>query len=255
MLHVDFHQLRRLLLRVAPLALLVSACFATPQGQIALQITSPANNTVVSPGQTVSLTVTSPNNTTFAQVFVAGDGPIKATEMTSSLPAQLSLLIPQKIALGKHFLTAVGATGTASQPQLSAQLIIDVERADIPTQLIAGPDSIFFESSQGEITPLRIQANFSDGTFYSATRSSYVSFASSNAAIAAVDSNGNVTSVAQGTTTITATYTLNSQNITVSVPVTVPPPNVTASPTSLNFTNQNVGTASPSQAVTHNECQ
>lgn len=244
----DFYK-RIALLTVVALVGFLSGPLCRAQ-QPSIQITSPTNNTVVNPGQTITVSVNSPSNTTFTKVLVMGDSSIKPTALANSLPAQVSVIIPQKIALGKHFLTAMGATGTGSQPQYSAQVSIDVERPDMPTRLKADPVAIIFGSSQGDTERVGISGTFSDGSYLDVSGSSYVNFASSNTSVATVDSNGFVTSVAQGTATITATYTLNSQNISVSIPVTVPRPKITASPTSLNFSNQNVGTTSPAQTVT-----
>src|SRR5256885_13532813 len=84
------------------LGLLGTAPSGRAQNQPSLQITSPANNAVVNPGQTISVNVTSPNDTVFTQVFVVADRPMNVTAMATSVPAQLSLTVPQKIALGKH---------------------------------------------------------------------------------------------------------------------------------------------------------
>ena len=236
-------------LAAAILASPCGMCLAEPQNQPALQITSPTNNAVVNPGQTVSVGVTSPNNTPFTQVFVITDRPMNTTATAASVPAQLSLAIPQKIALGKHLLTAVGKPTSGGQLQYSAPITIDVERTDLPTRLRADPNQILFRSA-GETSPLRILANFSDGSSFVVTESTNVAFQSSNSNVATVSINGIVTAVAQGTVSITATYTIGTQNISVSVPVSVPAPVTTSTPTTLNFNNQNVGTSSVPQTLT-----
>lgn len=63
-----------------------------------------------------------------------------------------------------------------------------------------------------------------DGSILEVTRSSNVTYSSSNTAVATVDANGIVTGGSAGTATITATYTLSGQSVTTAVPVTVPPP-------------------------------
>ena len=223
------------------------------QSQPALQITSPVNNAVVNAGQTLSVSVTSPANVTFTNVSVIAGVPIKAATIASSVPVQLSLSIPVDIALGKHTLTAVGVSASG-QVLYSGPVDIDVERADLPARLTINWKKLIF-SSQGDSAPVRVYGVFADGTIVDVTRSSNLVFSSSNASVATVDSNGRVRGIAQGAASITATYTLTGgsqgpQSVTVSLPVTVPPPVITRSPAALNFNDQNVGTSSSAQGVT-----
>jgi uncharacterized protein YjdB len=232
----------------AVLEVLPAVCFSEPQqAQAGLQITAPANNAVVSPGQSISISVIALNNNSFTSVGVIGD--IGATTLANSTPAQLSLAIPSKTSLGIHTLTAVGTTST-NQVLYSGPINIDVEKLDLPTRLRADPNRVTFGSSKGDTAPLRILATFSDGSYLDATESSNVAYASSNTSVATIDKNGVITSVAKGSASITATYTLGSQTISVSIPVTVPPPRITSTPTSLSFGSQNVGTSSATQTLT-----
>src|SRR5260221_1946115 len=235
----SFKRPARLPVVIAMLAIIGPTCFSAPQQpQSALQITSPANNAVVSPGQSISVSVTSPNNSAFTQVFVIGGAPIGASVMASSVPAQFSLAIPTKISLGEHLLTAVGTT-SAKQDLYSPSIDLDVERSDLPSRISADPDRLIF-TSQGETSPLSVQTNFADGTFYDATRSSNLAFSSSDTGVATVDSSGTVKAVAKGSATITVTYTAGTQTITTSVSVSVPRPVITPSPATLDFGNQNI---------------
>lgn len=235
-----------LALAVSPVAALSPALAG--QTQPALQITSPSDGSVVTPGQTISVSVTSPANISFKQVFVIGERPLPTSTIANSVPASFSILIPQKTRPGKYVLTAWGTT-TANQVQPSAAVTVDVERADLPTSLTANKTRISFES-QGERLPLRISGAFADGSVVDLTVSSNLVYTSSNTSVATVDNNGVVTGIAAGTASITATYGQGTQSVHVSVSVTVPPPVLTPSPTALNFSNQNVGTSSSPETVT-----
>jgi Bacterial Ig-like domain (group 3)/Abnormal spindle-like microcephaly-assoc'd, ASPM-SPD-2-Hydin/Bacterial Ig-like domain (group 2) len=213
-----------------------------------LQITSPSNDTVVNPGQAISVSVTSPANASFSQAGVVGEDPIGFSSVATSVPAEFSITIPTIIACRKFMLTAVGAT-SSGQSARSATILIDVERPDMPTAIGPQIPALTFKAL-GETFPLVLLAQFSDGSILDATESSYVTYSSGNTAIATVDSNGIVTGGSAGSTSITATYALNGQSVQTTIPVTVPPPVMSVSPVSLSFGSQNVGATSTAQQLT-----
>ena len=228
--------------------LLATSIVAWPQQSAPLlQITSPVDSAVVNPGQTLSVVVTSPANASFSEVGVIGEDPIGFGSTSTSVPATLSVSVPTSIACRKFMLTAIGAT-TSGQAARSATVLIDVERADMPTALSPQIAGVSLEVL-GEQFPLVLLAQFSDGSILDVTEASYVTYASANTSVAAVDANGMVTGGSAGSTTITATYTLNGENVQTTVPVTVPPPVMTVNPVSLSFTSQNVGTTSSAQQI------
>lgn len=217
------------------------------QNQPLLQITSPADSTIVNPGQALSVVVTSPANASFSQVGVIGEDPIGFGSTSTSVPATLSISIPASIACGKFMVTAIGAM-TSGQAARSATILVDVERVDMPTAINPQIPSLSFKAL-GEQFPLVLLGTFSDGSVLEVTESTYVTYSSGNTSVATVDANGMVTGGSAGSTTITATYTLNGQSVQTIVPVTVPPPVMTVSPVSLSFGSQNVGTTSSAQAL------
>src|SRR5579872_6993510 len=232
---------------VIALGTLVGARIAwSQQNQPGLQITSPADGAVVAPGQSVSITVVAVNNASVVTVFVLS--PLGGTSTASSLPAQLSMSIPETVALRKYDLTATGGTN-GGQVLYSNPVTIDVERPDLPIQLTSLQGRIVFTGITGP-SPLTIYAKFLDGTNLDVTESSNLAFTSSNPTIATVDANGMVKPVAQGSTTIIATYAQGGQSVSVSIPVTVPRPTVKASPAAMNFEDQSVGTSSIPQTLT-----
>src|SRR5260370_11538288 len=203
---------------------------------------------MVKPGETLSVAVSSLSNTAFKQVFVMGEQLLPETRAVVAAPASFSILIPQGTRPGKYMLTAWGTT-TANQVQASAPITVDVERMDLPTNLTANKTQVTFRS-QGQKAPLRISGKFADGSVVDLTMSSNLAYTSSNTSVATVDNNGVVTAVAAGDASITATYGQGAQSVQASVPVTVPPPVVTPSPTPLSFNGQNVGTSSSPPTLT-----
>jgi len=212
---------RTSLLATTTVTLLAFSLRLAGQTQPALQITSPPDESVVKPGQTVTVSVKSLTNITFKQVFVTGELPLPTTAIATSAPAQFSILIPPGIRPGRYLLTAWGTT-IANQVQGSAPITIDVERADLPTSLSAHRTRISFPS-QGQTMPLRISGTFADGSVVDLTVSSNLAYASSNSTVATVDKNGVVTAIAEGNASITATYGQGIQRVHVSVLATVPP--------------------------------
>ncbi len=230
------------------LSLAFASICGAQQNPPPLQITSPTTGTIVNPGQTISVTVTSPANVAFTQVGVVGEDPIGFSSIATSVPAQFSMAVPTNIACRSYMLTADGATSSGQTAQ-SATILIDVERSDLPRSLSTLMSSITFEAI-GEQFPLVLLGTFSDGSILDLTRSTNMTY-SSNSNIAAVDTNGMVTGAGTGNATITATYSVNGQNVSLAIPVNVQSVGITISPTSLtNFGNQNIGVSSPAQAVT-----
>jgi hypothetical protein len=101
----------------------------------------------------------------------------------------------------------------------------------------------------GEQIPLELFAGFADGTTLSVTASSYVTYSSSNTAVATVDSTGLVTAVGPGSGSVTVTYALASNNNQIFVPVRVPNPVNTAAPAP-TITNLSPGSGAVGTSVT-----
>ncbi len=238
----------RITARVLFTSLIGASVFAVPQSPQALQISSPANGSTVNPGQTLSVTVTSPAGTVFQMISLIGPDPIGFNTLATSAPAQFSIAIPADADCRFYTLTADGLT-QSGQHATSAPIQIDLERADVPMQISASDSGLVLESL-GEQVHLVVFASFSDGSTINVTRSSLVSYGSSNTSVAAVDASGTVTGAAPGSASITATYAISGQSRQVSIPVNVSPPKLAVSPASLTFGSQSVGTSSPAQQLT-----
>jgi hypothetical protein len=102
-------------IRLAALSLAfltVTGLCGAQQNPPQLQISSPANGSVVNPGQTISVTVTSPANVAFSQVAVVGQGPLGFSDIANSVPATFSFAIPTDTSCGTYALTADGKSAS-----------------------------------------------------------------------------------------------------------------------------------------------
>lgn len=234
---------------VVLLVCVISTMVCSAQHSLAqLQITSPTDGSIVNPGQTFSVTVTSSGNATFTNVAVVAENLLDLSDLAASLPAQFSLTVPTNIPCRPHMLTAIGTTASG-QSAHSSTIFVDVERPDLPSSVAALLSSFSFQSL-GEQVPITLTAKFSDGSVLDVTESSYVTYTSSNTAVATVNRHGMVTAAGAGSTTVTATYTLSGQQVQTTIPVNVRAPKLSATPTALIFGNQNVGSGSAPQQIT-----
>jgi Big-like domain-containing protein len=195
---------------------------AFSQGQPQLRIESPADGALVHPGQTIKVRVTSPSGAGFSTVTLAGEGPLPfMTEAADSLPAEFAIKIPAKIDSRRYSLTARGRTTAGNFVETTIQL--DIERPDPPLSVF----SFQFPNLRMQTTDppfyLIILANFSDQKeAIAVTESSYLSYRSTNPAVATVDKSGAVTAVALGAASIEVTYRApDGSKVGVSVPVSV----------------------------------
>jgi hypothetical protein len=239
------------LFRVLMPVLLVTLWPAIASAQAVLEISSPAPNAVVSPGQTVTVNVTSPANVTFTNVGVIGESPIgMSTTLASGVPAQFSFNIPADIACRRYIMSADGTTA-AGQDVSSMNVTIDVERPDMPTSIRSTLPSIFFEAPGGRV-PVRIWGSFADGKVLDVSASTNVVYGSSDPTVATVAASGEVTGLAPGDAVVTATYGPPAQGIVVSIPVNVPAPIFSIYPAQLDFGSQSVGSPTPLQVTVTN---
>lgn len=189
--------------------------------QATLQITSPADGTVVRPGQSVSVVVAASPGGSFQQVALIGERELGLTGPLTSEPYQFTLQVPANIVLGRFRITASGAT-SPGQGVYSPSIALDVERADSPTGISVSPANLP-HLRPGDRIGLRVLGAYSDGTKLDLTESTQTTYVSQNAGIVTVNAAGVVTAAGPGATQILV-------NSTVAVPVTVDPP-VSLTPT------------------------
>lgn len=212
-----------------------------------LRISSPSSGAVVNPGQAGLVVVTPAMGVALTHVFVVGEYPILGTGIIDVSPFQFSLVPPIGARLGKYMLTAWGVDGSG-QTVVSSPVSIDLEPSSTPSTLSIDPPRLYFQS-QGQMIPLRVTATFTDGSTADATESSNVAYASGNAGLARVTSTGLVTAISSGATSVTVAYG-TSNNLKITVPVSVQAAGLAMTPTSLAFPSQRIGGRSASQSLT-----
>lgn len=210
-----------------------------------LQITSPAANAIVNPGQTVQVVVTPSAGIRLHRVAIVSEQPNGFNALLNRPPFVFSLTPPGS-RLGSYLLTA-WAVDENRRTVVSTPVSIDIEPAVTPVAITALMSQLIFRSP-GQELPLRIMATFPDGSVADATESSNVAYASANTSLATVDSHGLVTALASGATSITVTYG-ESSNLKITIPVSVQRAAAGIASASIVFSAQQVGNASAPQKV------
>jgi hypothetical protein len=213
--------LRIILLGMA--AVLLSTRAGAQTRSNTLVITSPANGTVVAPGQTITVSITVNSGTYPYGVVVvggedAGPGVMEApasgmSPVSSPSTVSISIAIPTNAFPGKFGITATGATSLGVL-QSSYEVVLDVERTDSPVSLRVDPPS--FHIQQGQTLQLSVIGVYADGSWHGLTHASSLQMTSSNTAVATVQ-NGSVTAAGIGNANIQISYA----GLTANAPVVV----------------------------------
>lgn len=241
---------------------LCGRCFA--QSQPLLQITSPADGTVVHPGQTITVTVAPASGATFTMVGIVGQNPIESGQYLAAPPYQFSITIPKNISAGKYHLFAEGAI-SLGHGTTSPTISLDVEPGVPVSSIRVDPPGVFMEFI-GEQLPLGVWGNFSDGSTLDITHSSGTTYSSADTTAVTVDGNGIVTTVGVGkfgNTPILVQYGSQQVGVMVSTRRLANPstsgPNLTsitamsgAFGTSVTLAGTNFGTTQGTSTVTFN---
>jgi hypothetical protein len=191
-----------------------------------LRIVSPSSGTVVSPGQTVMIAVSADSSVEklvlmgqhplgIASIASAGQTTIWGRGEGESRPQVFHLTIPSSTTPGLYRITAMGRT--AGGEVQSEAVALDVERSQDPVRIWAEPGILLFERS-GDQIPLRVIGAFTGGGQEDLSKSSKVRYSSEDSRVATVNSEGMVTAISSGRTSIEVS--MGSANY--SIPVRVP---------------------------------
>lgn len=167
----------------------------------AIQITAPADGTVVALGSTLKITVTAEKDAKVIGVLTDGHFPnlrfgLQANEFLQD--------VPETIEPKEYRLTAIGTT--TGGPIFSKQVTIRVEPQGYPVSFEMDPPALlWFEV--GDSLPIEVTGVFQDSSKVYLSRSSKIKFSSKNPSVATVDEAGNVTAVGAGETIITVETT------------------------------------------------
>lgn len=230
--------------------------FNLPYGEATddISIVSPRDGAVVHPGGTISIEVRVSSGLNLAGLAV--ESPIGiGSELGPSEPHTTSLQVPSQDEpgesgplIGRQPITAIGV---ASDRKLleSNPVVVDVERPDLPISLSPQIPQLIFENI-GDSFPLVMLAKFEHNVILDVTESTYLSYASSDVAVATVNSEGMVTAGGPGSASIIVAYSHDGKSIQTEVPVTLGSLQMDVLPRSLNFGRQSVGVTSAAQTLT-----
>ena len=140
------HALSRQLYKTMMFVVLIHACALWLDAQPTLQITSPSDGAVFSPGQTITVTVTA-SGSGFSSVFVIGQDPLGFSARLSAPPYQFSLPIPASAVPRQYKITAAGVI-TAGEPVYSPSVTIAVQRSDPPVSVRVEPNILELKVGQ-----------------------------------------------------------------------------------------------------------
>jgi hypothetical protein len=194
-----------------------------------LRIDSPRDGAVVAPGDTLQVTVSSPNRTRFIDIVIIMEDPFDTADLgATSLPAHFAIKIPKDISPGSYTVSAMaGLAGRAGEDgeMVVAVIEVDVERREMPRAIRLGrvgstPPQLNFEK-KGQTRDIELFGDFGDSDFVDLTESSRVTFESSDAAVATVDTSGTITAVGPGRAAVVAWYGPRDRGIKASMPVEV----------------------------------
>ncbi len=193
------------------------------QGRI--HILSPSADTIVRPGQTITVAVAA--DTSVEKLALIGQHPLGVGQVVSepapgivargqgeSRPVRFLLTIPAQIQPGTYRVTAMGTTSGGGME--SQAITLDVERADEPARIWTEPSGIQ-SSHPGDHIPIRVLGAFADNSQEELTKSNKTSFTSADPHIATVSADGVVTAVAAGKTLIQVRTPQRDYSISVRV--------------------------------------
>ena len=172
--------------------------------QSTIKITSPANDLVVRPGQTIEV-----------QASVAGPfsivsltGPSTTVELVGKVlyspPYLFHVTVPAASVPGRQMIRAALYASENIYPVVSDTLWLDVERPDSPQKITIAETPTSFEVGQGTI--LEVMGKFDEAGDVNLSRSSRTTFAAEPAGIVAIGKDGQVNALASGKARIIARY-------------------------------------------------
>jgi len=204
----------RAMVMVVALVFWASMCLA--QSQRLLQITSPADGTIVYAGQTVTVSVTGDPSVSIAGIL--GRDPIgfAGPPQPTVGPVQISLTIPPNIPIDHYHIIAVGLTAD-DRDVASAPITLFVENrlASGVRSIRAEPGKLWFKLSDTippvvpslrHFIPLRVVGTLPDGSKIVVSHSVSITYVSSNPKVATVDKRGVVTAVGYGKAVISIRF-------------------------------------------------
>jgi len=161
----------------------------------AVNVVSPLQGAVFEPGQTVPVVVSVAPGTSFLSLNVSFEGSGFLGAAKRQPPYEFSLTIPHDYT-GRRKITVFAATAPG-EGVISRPVFVDIETTKAPKWLQCEPQAIGFWHP-GQQTYLHVTAIFDDGSKLGLTKSTKLSYTSSNEALAIVSPEGQVTATGPG---------------------------------------------------------
>jgi hypothetical protein len=171
-----------------------------------LTITSPAEGTVVHPGETIIVNV-APGSGPFQSVGALVPGYMTGSLLLKSPPYQFTFIVATlslqtesaKIKSGPNPISVMGFT--ASGEVFAQPVYIDIEPIDSPKRIFA-EEQIGLTLSVGQEGLARVFGEYSDGSTVNLTQSSFTTYELSSPGVASVTKEGYIKGVAPGSTNL-----------------------------------------------------
>jgi hypothetical protein len=198
------------------------ACYALTgvlAAQPSLRIISPADGTLVHPGESLTVTVAVSPPDAFPAILVTGPDPIGYGHLVPGAPPyRFMIQIPEHTPPKKYYLSALGSMKDHAELVSSEVINILIERADSPVSLTVYPVIADFTVDQKSY--FSVTGVYAGKTRVDLTQSNRIKYVSSNPRIATVQEQGIVSPVQPGRAIITVTY----DGLKTEVPVRVREP-------------------------------
>src|SRR5579872_3259855 len=192
--------LAKLLLSCISIACIASTHLACAQTPV-IKIVSPPNDTVVEPGQRVTMEVKVDPMSGIRSVVVGGPDPLAVVGLAKSPPYRFTFTIPKDMPLRPYIFTAGGNTLDEGE-MANDSITLDVEKTNPIISLEVHP-SEFILVEPGERHTLNVTGTFDDGTKAHLSESTRITYSSDHPEVATVDSMGRVICVTPGKANIT----------------------------------------------------
>lgn len=167
-----------------------------------IRIVSPADGTIIRPGEAITVSVEVAAGSSFTHVGVIAEN-IGFSPAKSSPPFDFSFVIPNNL-VGPKKLTALGII-RPGEGLFSRSVTINIEPAAALSALKVSFTRINFKYP-GQQLPLHVDGVFTDGKVLDITKSSQTTFSSENGGVATIDPTGLVTATGPGSTNILVRY-------------------------------------------------
>ena len=212
----------RLLTSISLLGTIALVTLSAAQSPAALIIVSPNAVHTMQPGQAVAISVHVASGTYPSGVGVVGDGPLGLAGPNPIVGSTVSLTLtaPANTPPGPYQVTAIASDSTGALVS-SNPITLDVERADIPTALLAYPPAVGVQFYVGNTLSLTVVGIFPSKQKVDLTRSTKLIFTSENTGVAVVQ-NGVLSAVGVGQTNVDVQYGSITTKISVTVQAGTP---------------------------------